>query len=94
MEHNPYITMNDGTEITRSDIKYESDGREFITIYFETPTPNGFSSMNVDYPNGIPADIVGYSEREIAKLLFHYNKIGEFAFEEAKEELFDDSEDD
>jgi len=84
MEHNPFITMSDETEITRSDLKLDNTGKEYITIYFETPTEKGFSSMEINYPNGIPTNIIGYSENEVSQLLFHYNKIAELAFDEAK----------
>ncbi len=48
MEHHPYITLNDDTEITYSDIKTDERGNEYITVYFETPVPNGFHSMYID----------------------------------------------
>ena len=87
MEHDPYISLTDDTEITYSDLKTKENGQEYITIYFETPTENrGFCSMDIDYPNGVPSHIVGYTADEIMKLLNHYKKIGKLAFEDAKEE--------
>ena len=37
MEHNPFVALNDNTEITYSDIKRTKQGQEYITLYFETP---------------------------------------------------------
>ena len=48
MEHHPYITLSDDTEITYSDIKTDERGNEYITIYFETPVQSGFHSMYID----------------------------------------------
>lgn len=85
MEHNPYISLEDDTEITYSDIK-EKDGNQYITIYFETPMIGGFKSMDIVYPNGIPEHVKGYTKTEIDKLLYHYNKIGKLVYEYAKED--------
>lgn len=86
MEHNPYITLDDDTEITYSDLK-DKGNKPYITIYFETPVNNGFKSMDIIYPNGIPEHIKGYTNSEIEKLLYHYNKIGKLVFEYAKEDV-------
>ena len=85
MEHNPYIDLNDGTAITYSDVKIDTNGKEYIVIYFETPTEDGFSSMRVCYPEGIPCNVKGYSEKEVQSLMEHYKKISSLAFEFAKE---------
>lgn len=84
MEHHPYITLNDKTEITYSDIKTDNDGKEYITLYFETPTFDGFNSMQVNYPEGIAEKVVGYNDKEISEMMNHYRKIGYLAFEFAK----------
>ena len=85
MKHHPYITLNDDTEITYSDIKTDEHGNEYVTVYFETPVPKGFHSMQVDYPKGIPEKIVGYSEQDVNLLMRHYDKVGHNAFEFANE---------
>ena len=85
MDHHPYITLNDNTEITYSDIKTNTDGKEYITVYFETPTHDGFSSMQVDYPSGTAEKIIGYTEQQVSELMKHYSKVGHLVFEFAKE---------
>lgn len=86
MEHNPYITLNDETEITYSDLKRNKAGEEYITIYFETPYTKGFKSMHIDYPGDVVKDIIGYSETEVEAMLYHYNKVKELTLQFAKEE--------
>ena len=69
MEHNPYISLEDDTEITYSDLQVKPNGEEYITIYFETPTEErGFCSMDVEYPGGAPANVKGYTKEEIDRL--------------------------
>ena len=84
MEHNPLVELNDDTTITFSDIKDDGNG-EYITIYFETPVEDGFNSMQVNYPQGVPEKIVGYTGNEVSDLMEHYQKIAKIAFEFAKE---------
>lgn len=86
MEHNPYITLNDDTEITYSDIKKNERNEEYVTIYFETPVETGFHSMDIKYPGGTPEHVNGYHAEEIDTLLHHYHKIGKLAFQFAKED--------
>lgn len=85
MNHHPYITLNDSTEITYSDIKTDKDGNEYVTVYFETPAPDGFCSMQVDYPGGIAEKMIGYTKQQVSALMKHYSKVGHLAFEFAKE---------
>ena len=85
MEHNPYITLNDETEITYSDIK-RKDGKEYITISFETPCEDGFKSMSINYPFDGIHNIVGYTEKEISELKHHYDVSAHSAFQFAKED--------
>ena len=87
MEHNPYMNLEDDTAITHSDYKKRSDGKGYVTIYFETPTESGFSSMSIDYPNGAPREIKGYSKTEVDRLLYHYRKIGDIIFEDVSPDL-------
>ena len=88
MEHNPFLTLEDDTVITYSDLKIKENGEEYITLYFETPDEKkGFCSMKIDSPNGTPQDIAGYSEKQVNKLLYHYYKAGKIAFISAKENV-------
>lgn len=84
MEHNLFITLNDNTEITYSDIK-NKDNNKYITIYFETPTEDGFLSADIDYPNGTIRNNTGYNPEQINTLMYHYNKISKLCFEFALE---------
>lgn len=89
MEHNPYITLNDETEITYSDIKIDNKGREYVTVYFETPTDNGFSSMDINTNDDILRHVQGYNVKEMNIMLDHYRRIKnlciKFAAEDKKE---------
>jgi hypothetical protein len=88
MEHNLFMTLSDNTVVTYSDIKEKADGTEYVTIYFETPDEkDGFHSMDIEYPDGKPEHIKGYSREEIDHFLYHYNKVGDVIFEDAKEDL-------
>ncbi len=90
MEHNPFISLNDETEITYSDLK-NNNGAEYITIYFETPNVNavsGFNSASCDYPIGAITNIVGYTKQEVEILKKYIDKAGSIALEAAKEEAY------
>lgn len=90
MEHNPFISLNDETEITYSDLKKNNE-KEYITIYFETPNVNvtsGFNSACCDYPIGHIKSIIGYTEQEIGILQQYIDKAGIIALEAAKEEAY------
>ena len=56
----PYMTLNDDTEITHSEMK--PDGR--VKVYIETPVENGFHNATCYLPDYIWEDITGYSEAE------------------------------
>lgn len=84
MEHNPLVELNDDETITFSDLKDDGNG-EYVTIYFETPTEDGFNSMQVDYPRGVPEKVIGYTDKEVSDLMEHYQKIAKIAFEFAHE---------
>ena len=90
MEHNPFISLSDETEITYSDLK-NRDGKEYITIYFETPSESsssGFNSASCDYPIAGIENIVGYTESEIEILQRYIKKTADVALEAAKEEAY------
>ena len=41
MEHHPFLSFDNGLEITYSDIKKKRSGSEYVTIYFEQPDETG-----------------------------------------------------
>lgn len=59
----PYMTLNDDTEITHSQM--DTDGR--VKVYIETPdTVDGFHNATCYLPDYTWEDIDGYSETEIS----------------------------
>ena len=59
----PFMTLNDETEITHSEMK--ADGK--VKVYIETPDINdGFHNATCWLPDYKWEDIVGYSETEMA----------------------------
>ena len=61
----PYITLNDDTEITHSEVK--PDGR--VKVYIETPDEkDGFHSAVCWLPDYTLENVQGYSESEMASL--------------------------
>ena len=59
----PFITLNDDTEVTHSEMR--SDGR--VKVYIETPDErDGFHSAVCWLPDYTWEDIRGYSEAEMA----------------------------
>ena len=58
----PYMTLNDDTEITHSEIL--SDGR--VRVYVETPDEHdGFHQATCFIPGYLWVDVYGYSEMEM-----------------------------
>ena len=87
MERNPFVELSDDTTITYSDLKTKNNGDKYVTLYFETPSEkHGFYSMDIDYPGGMPRNVIGYSSEDIERLLYHYNKLGDLALDEAVKE--------
>lgn len=66
----PYMTFNDETEITHSEMK--EDGR--VKVYIETPIDGGFKCATCWLPDYTWEDIDGYSEAEIEKLFVFIKK--------------------
>lgn len=65
----PYITLNDDTEITHSEMK--PDGR--VKVYIETPDEeDGFHSAVCWLPDYTLENVQGYSESEMA----HHHRLG------------------
>ena len=59
----PYMTLNDDTEITHSEVR--DDGR--VRVYIETPdAADGFHSAVCWLPDYTWEAVQGYSEREMA----------------------------
>lgn len=59
----PFMTLNDNTEITHSEMK--SDGR--VEVYIETPDDfGGFRNATCWLPDYKWEDIKGYSDQEMA----------------------------
>lgn len=87
MEHYPFLSFNDGLEITYSDIKKRKRGSEYVTIYFEQPNEAGtdFKSAQCDYPDGTFTKVVGYTESELNQLWKHVAKAGMLALEFQKD---------
>ena len=87
LEHHPFLTLNDETEITYSDIKKDIFDNEYIDIYFETPSELFcFCNMHIKYPGDIICKCFGYTEQEKENLLYYYNKTKELMFKFAKED--------
>ena len=59
----PYMTLNDGTEITHSDIMDDSR----VKIRIERPTQNGFDSMIWYLPDYQTESNTGFSDDVVTK---------------------------
>lgn len=63
----PYMTLNDETEITYSDIK-KIDGKEYIKVYIERPTENGFDTAECLIPDYDTWKFDGFNQNDIDNL--------------------------
>lgn len=82
MNHHPYLTLSDKTEITYSDIKEKGQ----IVFYCETPDEKvGSKNARIDYPFTSQGfyDIFGYSDEELEKLRLLITNIAEIAYRRA-----------
>ena len=69
----PYLTLNDGTEYTHSEMK--ADGT--ILVYVETPdAEDGFHSLLCVLPKYEIKDVIGYTKDEQEKILARIKKNG------------------
>ena len=59
----PFMTLNDDTEITHSEI-LNIDGKEQVKVYIETPTDNGFKDATCFLPD-YKWEVHGYSDEEM-----------------------------
>jgi len=85
MEHNPYAKLNDGTEITYSDVKEDVDGL-YTKLYAETVYEQNWCDMTVRYPGGKILSRNGYTDEQAAFIKDHLDMIGPVAFDFAMEE--------
>lgn len=90
MEHHPFLSFDNGLEITYSDIKKRKSGSEYVTIYFEQPDEKGtdFKSAQCDYPGGTFTHVVGYTQDELNHLWEHVAKAGLLALEFQRDPLY------
>ena len=90
MEHNPFISFEDGLEITYSDLKKTADGTEYITIYFEEPNADrsGFNSAEYNYPGDHFQNIKGYDETELESLMKYITKSANTALAFSREDAY------
>ena len=89
MEHIPFLSFPDGLEITFSHVKQNLSGSEYVTIYFEQPRGERTCSAQYDFPGGHLENVTGFMEEDQAMLLYHIDRIGDIAFDLAREK--DDS---
>ena len=82
MEHHPFLSFDNGLEITYSDIKKKRSGSEYVTIYFEQPDETGrdFKSAQCNFPCGGFTNVVGYTPEELDHLWEHVAKAGHLMF--------------
>lgn len=67
----PYLTLNDGTEYTHSEMK--TDGT--VLVYVETPdAEDGFHSLVCVLPKYEIKDVIGYTKQEQKKILERIKK--------------------
>lgn len=67
----PYLTLNDGTEYTHSEMK--PDGT--VIVYVETPDEqDGFHSLECILPKYEIKDVIGYTKAEQEKILERIKK--------------------
>ena len=68
----PYLTLNDGTEYTHSEMK--ADGT--VLVYVETPdAEDGFHSLLCVLPKYEIKDVIGYTKDEQEKILARIKKM-------------------
>lgn len=73
---NFYSEINKVT-LTFSDIATNKDGMEYIKIYFERPSENGFDFLESTLPSLNLKSSFGFNQEELQKLL-HYASINSF----------------
>ncbi|OUN89049.1 hypothetical protein [[Collinsella] massiliensis] len=82
----PYMTLEDGTEVTHSQILHE-DGLDKVLVHFERPNEHGFDSARCELPSYTwtawegafsDAEVERFEEflRDNAHLLYRYASNG------------------
>ena len=66
----PFMTRNDGTEITFSPVRY-IDGKEVVSVCSErwSPEKNDFETLCVRFPGAIIEEANALNEEEIAQIM-------------------------
>ena len=64
-----YYSEIDEVTLTFSDIHTTTDGMEYIRIYFERPTENGFDFLESTIPSLRVKESAGFSSTEIQEML-------------------------
>lgn len=64
-----FFSEIDEITLTFSDIHFTSSGMEYIRIYFERPTENGFDFLESTIPSFRVKERSGFSDVEVNKLL-------------------------
>lgn len=78
----PYLTLNDDTEITHSEVR--PDGR--VKVYIETPDEkDGFHNMTYYLPTYEVKDVNGYSDKQVEKFVEIIKSKAHLIIELAKE---------
>lgn len=92
MEHYSLLELDDKLILTNSELKVDSRGNEYITIYFEQPNADGsdFNSMQIDFPDMTPQKVIGFTQEEIQYMLSEVKKIGDIALTRAQEDAYAD----
>lgn len=88
-EEPPFLTLNDHTEITYSDIKRNKHGQEYVTIHFETPIANKLASMDINTDDDVLRHVKGYTAGKVTEMIDQYSKIKDLCVKFAKEDAKD-----
>lgn len=87
----PYMTLNDKTEITHSEIIHKR-GQDMVKVYMEKPLKNDFATATCWLPNYEWKHIKGFTKKELlhlddiihsgAHLFFDFARKGGFGAED------------
>ena len=82
-----FVKYPDETLVVFSDIRKKDNGEEYIRVYFERPTEQGFDTVIFELPSyEIVRQDGNYSKEEIQKFKQVVERGAAFFFEVAKEE--------
>lgn len=88
MEHNPFLTLNDKSEITYSDIKFDENNNKYVTVYYESPHDDGFHDAEFNYPGTIINNTYGCTNKEMSMLYDNMEKFGKLSLDFAMEDFY------